>query len=464
MRDTMLILTMLLGISLYSQSTNKHVLTLSEYLSFVKQYHPVVKQSQLIVTEGELKLLKSRGAFDPKLDIDYNRKKFKDTDYYNQLNAVFKIPTWYGINFKANYEKNSGTYLNPQLKVPKDGLYGVGVSVSLAKGLLTNDRMATLKKAKLYTQQAKAEQSLLVNHILYNAINTYFNWLKNYQINKTYNTYLKNAEVRFNNTKKSFIAGDKPAIDTLEAKINLKSRTLDLEKSKIGYLKSKLEVANYLWIANNIPLELETHVIPDINTSESLDGILGSAILNYNNDSLEEHPKLQALQFKKDILTIDKRLKLNNVLPKIDAQYQFLTSDYTQFNTLNTSNYKGGLTIRIPLFLRKERADLRLAKLKLQNIDFEIASNKVNLSNKIKGSQNEIDSYNLQRNILLDLVTDYKKLVSAEERKFVLGEGSIFLVNYREIKLIETQLKLIDTEYKYLNSKAYFTQLINNLI
>src|SRR5210317_1661033 len=123
-------------------SSDQEVMTLSEYLGYVKSFHPVVKQANLVINEGEAELLKARGAFDPKLEVDMERKEFKSTDYYDKLNAAFKIPTWYGVEFKAKYEENSGVFLNPESTVPEDGLYSMGVSVSLAKGLLTNRRMA----------------------------------------------------------------------------------------------------------------------------------------------------------------------------------------------------------------------------------------------------------------------------------------------------------------------------------
>lgn len=440
------------------------VLTLEEYLGYVKLYHPIVKQAQLITSESEVKLLKSRGAFDPKIEVDYDRKNFKGTEYFNKLNAAFKIPTWYGIQLKANYEENSGTYLNPEANTSSDGLYSAGVSLSLAKGLLTNKRMATLKQAKLYIQQAEAKQTLIVNEVLYAAILSYINWLKNYQGKAIYQAYVINAETRLKNVKKNYLVGDKPAIDTLEASINLKNRLLDFEKASIGYIKSSLEVSNYLWLSNNVPLELETTTQPDLNTIDKIDGVINNSIFNtITNDAIENHPKIKSLQIKKEILTIDKRLKTNNLLPKVDLEYNFLTSDYNNLNSLNTSNYKGGLKVRLPLFLRKERGDLKLAKLKLQDINFDISATKVSLKNKINATSQEITSYKKQYQILLDLVTDYKQLVKSEERKFNLGEGSLFLVNYREAKLIESQLKRIDTEYKLFNSKANLSRVINTL-
>lgn len=454
------ILLMLLSTSISFSQENDTILSLEEYLGLVKKYHPIVKQAKLITTESEIKLLKSRGAFDPKIEVDYNRKKFKNTNYYDKLNTAFKIPTWYGIELKANYEKNEGTYLNPEFNTNEVGLYSAGVSVSLAKGLLINKRMATLKQAKLYTKQAQSKQLLTINEVLYNAVLSYFNWLKTYQEKLLYEDYLLNADVRLQNVTKSFLAGDKPAVDTLEANINLKNRQLDLEKAKIGYIKSTLELSNYLWFNNNLPLELETVINPDINTIHKIDLVLNSSLLNAN---IENHPKLKELEYKRQILAIDSRLKTNNLLPTVDLQYNFLTTNYNHLNSLNTADYKSGLQISIPLFLRKERADLKLAKLKLKDIDFDITATKVSLKNKIEATLKEIDSYKQQHQILLNLVTDYKQLVKSEERMFSLGEGSLFLVNYREIKLIENQLKTIDTEYQLFVRKSNLRRVLSDL-
>ncbi|WP_435181686.1 TolC family protein [Cellulophaga omnivescoria] len=462
MRNYIILFCSLLCLTLQAQETDS-ILSLEEYLGYVKKYHPIVKQARLITTESEAKLLKSRGAFDPKIEVDYANKEFKGTNYYDKLNAAFKIPTWYGVELKANYENNEGVYLNPEYNTPEDGLYSAGVSVSLAKGLLTNKRMATLKQAKLYTQQAAAKQKLVVNDFLFDATEAYFNWLKNYKAKLVYTAYLKNAEIRLLNVKKSFFAGDKPAVDTLEASINYKNRLLDIEKARIGYIKSKLEVSNFLWLQNNVPLEITNAITPDTTTINSINTVLNSSLLNTTEELVENHPKLRELQIKKNILTIDKRYKTNNLLPKIDLQYNFLSSDYQNLDSFNSANYKTGLAISFPLFLRKERADLKLTKVKLQDIDFDIMATKVSLSNKIESGLQEIDSYTNQHTIVRDLVKDYKKLVYTEERKFNLGEGSLFLVNYREVKLIETQLKEIDTEYNLFLSKSKLLSVITML-
>ena len=187
---------MLLLSSIVTAQDSTTVINLSEYLGYVKTFHPIVKQANLVINESEANLLKARGAFDPKLEVDYDRKKFKSTEYYDKLNAAFKIPTWYGVELKGNFEENDGLFLNPEGSLPDDGLYSVGVSVSVARGLLINKRMAMLKQAKIFVKQAQADRQLLVNNILYEATLTYFNWLRTYNEKRVYEDFLVNAKIK----------------------------------------------------------------------------------------------------------------------------------------------------------------------------------------------------------------------------------------------------------------------------
>ena len=466
MRNIVLLLLFLCCQQVTSQVENPldSVLSLDEYLGYVKTFHPIVKQANLIINESEAKLLKARGAFDPKLEVDYDRKKFKNTEYYDKLNATFKIPTWYGVELKANFEENTGEFLNPEFSVPTDGLYSAGVSVSLARGLLINERMAMLKQAKLFTQQAQADQQLLVNEILYEAAITYFKWLKSYRNKEVYGSFLSNAQLRFDGIKKSYREGERAAIDTLEARLTLNTRRLDFEKARITYIKSTLELSNFLWLNNNTPVEVQESIRPDLTTFNRIDDILNVTGFDSADFDIETHPKMRSLNFKYESLVLNRRLKQNNLLPQVDLQYNFLTQTPDETGTFNTQNYKAGLNISFPLFLRKERGDLRLARLKLQDIEFERTTTRVTLRNKINAITQEIESYQLQNRLTQELVDDYEVLLQAEERKFFLGESSLFLVNSREAKLIENKIKAIDLENKFFKTKASLFNVMANML
>ena len=102
MKKYLLYFLFFIGLHAFSQNEKEEIMSFTEYLGYVKKFHPIVKQANLMLKEGEANLLKARGAFDPKLALDYDKKQFKNTNYYDKLNATFKIPTWYGIEFKPN--------------------------------------------------------------------------------------------------------------------------------------------------------------------------------------------------------------------------------------------------------------------------------------------------------------------------------------------------------------------------
>ena len=453
MRNFVVSIWFLISSILIAQDSTS-IISLSEYLGYVKTFHPIVKKANLIINESEAKLLKARGAFDPKLEVDYDRKKFKSTEYYDKLNAAFKIPTWYGIELKGNFEENDGLFLNPEANLPEDGLYSAGVSVSLARGFLINKRMAMLKQSKMFVKQAKMDRQLLVNNILYEATLAYFNWLRTYNEKRVYEDFLVNAKIRFEGIKRSYRAGEMPAIDTVEARIAMNDRKLNLEKSRIKFVKSSLELSNYLWLNENTPIEIKDNVIPDIETFQSVDVTLNTSEFDIEILDITSHPKLQSLDFKLQSLNIERRLKLNNLLPQIDLQYNFLSETPDISRSFSTSAYKSGLNISFPLFLRKERGDLRLAKIKMQDTKFEIQSTEVTLKNKIDAINQELQSFVSQNEFTRVIVDDYGTMLKAEERKFFLGESSLFLVNSRESKLIDAKLKAIELENNFFNTKA----------
>ncbi|AUC81492.1 TolC family protein [Lacinutrix sp. Bg11-31] len=458
MKHYILIFSFFVSTIALSQTENDMLLTFSEYLGYVKQYHPIAKQANLKLEEGQAYLIKARGGFDPKIEIDYDRKDFKDKEYYNLFNATFKVPTWYGIEAKANFEDNSGVFLNPQNNVPNNGLFTAGISASLGQGLFINERMATLKKAQFYKEQTKAERNLQINDIIYQASIAYFSWLQSFNETEMYQRFLANAKTRYKGVRASVLAGDKAGIDSLEANININNRALALEQSKVGLMKNRLMVSNFLWLDNQTPLEINPSVAPKQLDVNEVDAILKlEQLLNFN---VETHPKLKALDSKISGLEVEKRLKANKLLLKADIQYNFITQDPDISNTYSNSNYKAGLNIAFPLFLRKERGDLRLSKLKIEASKFERTNTSLSLSNKVESLQQELESYVYQNEIIEKVVEDYKTLLSAEERKFSFGESSIFLINYRESSLIDAQLKQLKLKNKFYNTKAkLFTSL-----
>lgn len=445
----------------FGQDKNPQELTYNEYLGYVKKYHPMVKSANLEVNSAQANLMMARGGFDPKIEVDFDKKQFKDKEYYSILNSSFKIPTWYGIEVKAGFDNSEGVYLNPQNTLPNQGLTSLGINIPLGQGLLINQRMADLRKAKIQIQLSQAERKLQAIEVLYNASIAYFNWKRNYSEVQLYSTYLKNAQIRFEGVASLIKNGDKPAIDSVEAGIIVRNRKLNLEDSQLKLAKAKLELSNFLWLENNVPLELQNTIIPEENLENTIKETLKTNELLAETISIENHPKINSLQSKLDILEVERKLKTNSLLPKIDLGYHYL-SEPNYWNDTNFNNYKVGVNFNFPLFLRKERGGLQLAKFKIQDTQYSLDLERVQLKNKISAQQTEINSLERQRKLISDLVKDYNIMLSSEERLFSFGESSIFLINSRENNLVSSQLSELSLENRYLISNAELFKIMAN--
>jgi outer membrane protein TolC len=421
----------------------------NEFLGYVKKYHPLVKQADLKLNEAQANLMLARGAFDPKIEVEYNEKQFKTSEYYSILNSSFKIPTWYGIELKAGFDNSEGIYVNPENTLPNSGLTSLGIAVPIGQGLFINQRMADVRKAKIARNLNAAERNLQATEIIYEAAVSYMNWKRSFDEVKLYENYIQNALIRYKGIATLINEGDKPAIDSIEAGIVVKTRQLNLEDAKLKLTKAKLELSNYLWLENNIPFELSDALKPEDLLTNNIKETL--KINELATIDLENHPKIKALDAKIAMLKVERKLKANALLPKLDLSYNYL-SEPSYIDNYRFEDYKIGLNFSFPLFLRKERGSLKLADLKIQDSEFNLQFERKNLENKIKSQQQEIVSLEKQQDYNNKLVKDFTKLLNAEDRLFEMGESSLFIINSRENSLVSSQLNEIALENRYLNA------------
>ncbi|MBP9793384.1 MAG: TolC family protein [Flavobacterium sp.] len=424
----------------FSQSKE---LTYNEFLGYVKKYHPLVKQANLNITEAQVQLMQARGAFDPKIEIDFNKKEFKDKNYYSLFNGSFKIPTWYGIEIKGAFDNNEGIYINPEMTTPNKGLTSVGISIPIGQGLFVNQRMADVRKAKLAQTLNQSERDLQALEIIHEASLRYFDWKRHYDEVQLYENYLKNAVLRYKGITQLIEQGDKPAIDSIEAGIVVKSRKLNLEDANLKLTKSRLALSNYIWTVDAIPLEISEALTPESNLKSTIE-----EVLNYKRTDAfmaENHPKIKSWTTKINMLEIDRKVKENALLPKLDLSYNYL-SEPSYFNQYRFQDYKLGVNFSMPLFLRKERAGLKLAQLKIQDSKYFLQFERIQLENKVKAQQQEIISLKKQLNYTNSLVSDYDSMLKGEDRLFEIGESSLFVINSRENSLVSAQINNIAME------------------
>jgi len=423
------------------------------FLEQVALHHPVIKQAALLSETARQEIRLARGAFDPKIASQLNQKEFKAKEYYNKWYSDLKVPLWYG-DLKLSYEKNSGEYLSTESTVPSDGLWALGLSLPIGQGLFIDQRRATLRQAQIFADIAEAEKVKAVNKLLLQALKDYWEWYRafyQYQINKKGFTL---AQFRFQAVVQDVLQGDLAGIDSVEAKITLQQREIDLKNSAVEFQNARLILSNHLWSANNEALELDSAMFPSPNYQ-------GEAIVNLDEllqFAIENHPELQKIRFKGLQLNIKRKLDREMFKPVINLNYNLLTEPTGVSKVWEQQywqdNYKFGFEFAFPLFLRKERAKYQLSGIKIQENDLMEVDLRRTIGNQLQSIYNNL--VNLEELISLqeNMIQNYKRLVDGEQDKFLNGESTIFYVNVREGKMLEAEQKLNELRFKYAKEKA----------
>ena len=162
---------------------------------------------------------------------------------------------------------------------------------------------------------------------------------------------------------------------------------------------------------------------------------------------LEQHPLLQQNRFKIESLEVDRRLKREFLKPSVDLKYNALLASTNEnlLNNYSINDYKWGVTFSMPLFLRKERGELELANIKLQDANLDIKNKFNSIQSKSLMARNTWNITHEQFNTLEENVAFYQTLLLGEQALFENGESSLFLINSREMGFIDAQTKLIYT-------------------
>jgi outer membrane protein TolC len=438
-------------------SANDTLRILSEdaFINIVRSYHPVAKQSQLLVDRAKAELTAARAGFDPQFYLYSDRKTFDGKTYYDITNPELKIPTWYGIEVKAGLENNLGDFLNPELSEGKSSY--LGVTVPLAKNLLMDRRRAVLKQAKIFRDQSKAERLIMINDLLNDAYESYWYWVRDYEVYSVLRNAVYVNETRLKLVKLGFTQGERPAIDTTEALAQLQSFQIARNEAYLNFRNSGIILSNFLWTAGDSAIYLPESVVPDSSwRTMNVNGIQLPVLDSLISIARNEHPKLASYDFKLQMLDIEKSLKFQNLLPLLNVRYNILNSGYNVFEdaspALYRNNYKFGIDFGLPLRLSQGRGEYRVAKIKIQETNLDLVQTRLAIDNKVKYYFNELAMLQLQVRIAEDNLENYQRLFRGEDTRFRVGESSLFLLNMRENKVLESLQKLAELKTKFFKS------------
>lgn len=414
----------------------------------VLQYHPLSRQANLMVDLSNAAILRAKGGFDPKVFGGHSAKSFEDKNYFQFSEAGIKVPLRGGLEVKGAYNVASGKFVNPESTLPTNGQAVLGLEWTLLQGLLYDERRANLDASRIELGFNNAQRQAIQNDLLLEAAKAYWNWAFNKSAQEITQNALQQAVIRHNGLRESFFQGDKPAIDTLETFIQLQNRQIDFQFAQTDLQNAAIALANFLWTNTGQTVAADgLGGAPDANlmagrveAMQELNQLIAQAI--------PVHPDIRQYQFKLKLLEVEKRLKREKLKPVANFSYNLLGNAWSFFPSADASgpavlanDIKWGIEVQYPILNRKARGDLQMNQVKIWQTDLQLQQKTRDIEAKVRQYANEAANLRAQVETFRMIVENYRRLLDAEMEKFGQGESSIFLINTREQRWLESQIK-----------------------
>ncbi len=419
--------------------------------------HPVAQQAKLVVEQARSELRTAWGAFDPTVTASWDQKRFGGTQYYNYIDAEMKIPLPIGADVTLAYDRTLGKYFNPDRRTSNGGTFEAGISIPLGQRIVTDERRNALSQARAARDASSAEQSAMLNKLLYSAAKDYGAWYEAWRRRAIAEDGETLAAFRLQAVRRRVVSGESAPIDTIEALLEVQRRQVTRYEAEAAYFMTTLGVTAYLWDDVGRPVPLPEAAVP------ALDGIGRSRVDSSNVDALldlatRRNPDLLKVRAKVQQAQAQRLFSTQALLPLAEAKLYGLsdTDDDGAFfdGTRLRSNYKAGVSLKTPLLFLRESGRYSAAgqKLEFQRLEFDRVRRDVEIDTR----EAIFDLANLERMLGLQVrnVRNTRLLRDAEQVRFENGESTLLLVNLRERLVLDESIKLAALEAKLASARG----------
>lgn len=419
--------------------------------------HPVARQAKLVIEQARSELRTAWGAFDPTVSASWDQKRFGGTQYYNYLDAEVKIPLPIGADVTLAYDRTLGKYINPDRRTSTGGTFEAGISIPLGQRIVTDERRNALSQARSARDASAADQSAMLNKLLYGAAKDYGAWYEAWRRRAIAEEGEALATFRLQSVRRRVANGENAPIDTIEALLEVQRRQVTRFEAEAALFMSTLGVTAYLWDDIGRPAPLPDLAVP------ALDGLgrgsmEASALEKLLDLATRRNPELLKIRARVSQAQAQRLFTTQALLPLAEAKLYGLSDRDVNAAFLDGSrlgaNFKSGLSVKSPLLFLRESGRYSAAgqRLEFQRLELERTRRDVEIDTR----EAIFDLANLERMLALQTgnVRGTRMLRDAEQIRFENGESTLLTVNLRERLVLDESIKLAALEAKLASARA----------
>jgi outer membrane protein TolC len=355
--------------------------------------------------------------------------------------------------YLPNYFGGGISISNPfnKTQVGEAGSLSLGAELPLLKGLITDYRRTALGKAKINVKMSLAERDQWINNLVSDVFTEYAQWLLAHESAEQIEGVLRLATERQRGLRKLYESGAGTSVDTLETFVQWQQYKAKYDLAIWKKEKQRLMLSMYLWDESGVPIEPMNTVYPTSAGLAWIDSMVSEAASYINNPQNTEilQPALRMSLLKVASQQLEFNLAKNQMLPSLNLQYGYYQPDATWRISPSTATQSTGfgLGFQSSLFLKQQRGQYRQMQLALENAKLEVDNKQRNYSVKSSALLQEFQVQKSQFDQWLGVSENQRKLYDMEARRLEAGDVNFFVLNTREMRLLD--LNLLALEYKF---------------
>ncbi|MCA9620546.1 MAG: TolC family protein [Myxococcales bacterium] len=414
-------------------ATTSDTLTLEQVLRAVRDSHPDMEGARARVDVAEGWSLEADGGWDPKVKL--SGKGLPLGKYTKgQLEALVtqESPLW-GARFHAGWRRGFGDFpvYDGYLETLSGGEVRAGVDVPLWRGGPIDRRRADIAAAEVGVERSNHELRATALDLAAEAARAYWTWVEAGQQLTIAEQLLAVAEDRTTGIERRITAGSLEPIVSVDNQRTVLDRRTKVIDARRKLEQSAVKLSLYLRTPDGTPIIASESQLPagfpePVAPSE---GRLASDI----RQARERRPDISALDRKTREAEIEVELADTNVSPRIDLKAWVAKDLGTGNPDLEPLDVGVGVSVEIPLLLRKDRGKARQAQGKLAEVRAKrrLAEDKVGVEVRVAFASLRAAWQVVE--LAREARVANERLAAAERRRLELGESDILVVNLREL-------------------------------
>ena len=457
-------------------------LTIEEVLARIELTHPLLRATGLYRTEARAKVLKTLGAWEPKLrnELEYDRyQTFNLTNVSgapNHLNAGYndtflKVGHPWGWEIFGGIRNGFGDHatlmgqnvLNPSdrnvqspaVAVPQDlqlfypqQMAIIGGKFNLLRGFMVNDEYAAFQQAEISGPQAEVKVAQKRQDLFLAGAVQYWDWQVAVKQAEVQQKNLAVAEARFSQYEGRAKAGTVAPLDVVEVgqEVQRRREAAIAAQRKVEYEQYKLSL--FLW-ENGEPVIPRPELAPEFTGETPLpteEDIAGAKV-----SAREDRPEVRELSIEIQMNSIQLKLAKNSLLPKLTIEGG---PAFGSIYWIGGIGYRVGTFFSMPLFNREARGKVAHAEAEQERLTYEIWNKEQQVSIDVDNWMSAIVRARDRVRAATEAYRLAKVLEEGERRRFDMGATNILFVNTRERNAVEAAYELYRAQYDYVLARG----------